>query len=182
MLQLRKNPGKGVPGGHHFPEKENVFKADSFDELVDDVRYFRIHNGRPAGDVEQEILRHYQSIAPNLVEEAIDGALQNDTSDGGLADVMRWLVRKSSAPIKEFLDNNQAGNREKICANCRFNETLDDSDIEEEIVRRVFLLSRGKAKASLGWCRKKKWANGLAAVDPSVKQKDGAKSGCWAES
>jgi hypothetical protein len=69
MLKLNKEQKREPLGGHQFHEHGYTFKGDSFSIVETKVRKFRVRNGLPMGNPEQDILNYYAMHWPYMVKE-----------------------------------------------------------------------------------------------------------------
>lgn len=156
MLQLNRKQMRQPIGGHHYVQNGVTFKADTFDKLVKDVEWFRIHNNIPIGHVDQEILKFYADHWPYMVE----AANQQEYNDPEPAEEYynhwrEWVYKAWRFPHHKHVTEREAAERWIKCRNCPFNkEKYWPSTLEsKELDRRAFILRRGvHVPNALGYC------------------------------
>ena len=153
MLKLKANSKRAPYGGHHYPEYGMTFKGESYSEVVEKVRDFRLNNSIPLGNPGQDVLCFYAAHWPWLVEEDRE-SVQEDPPDQ-FGEWRSWVQDTWKKPPLKLVTPTEARTRWKICENCPFNEQFKFEETKEsaEVQRRAFLLRRGlDAPETLGFC------------------------------
>lgn len=164
MKTLNKDAQRKPIGGHHFTDRGQIIRGDTFREVVQGVEDFRLANGYPLGHPEQEVLAYYEAIAPWLVvESAGEGLLPS--------------IPKHLEPLRDWLNGVwKAGNvvlaskidvKERCvgCEGCKYATEIDwDCSVETEELRKRAELIKGMRPTPLdeSYCRLHKWHNGVA--------------------
>jgi len=154
MLELNQNSLKQPYGGHHFPEKGLMIRADSFKELAVKLREFRINNNRPSGNPEQDILVFYAKNWPWLVRTP-EIQPEEINEDEDYVGWRKWIYRIWDNPFQELASQKEADDRTDICKSCPHNKPMSWQSTHEstELARRAFLLRRGINKPdNIGYC------------------------------
>ena len=154
-LSFNSNSMREPIGGHHFKTDrpiDTTLKAKTLEDLVDDLKDFRINNGVPLGDPLQDILAYYKANWPYLVVQE-DG----DTQEVGIRfSIWRsWIYKMWNNPPKSLVPNKVAKERQGVCEGCKYNKpiTWDKTPEARELQRRAFLLRRGiDVPKYLGYC------------------------------
>jgi DNA-directed RNA polymerase subunit RPC12/RpoP len=143
MLRLKSNSMKLPIGGHHFVERSITFKAESFEDLAEKVRDFRLNNSIPIGDVENDILLYYANNWPWLVEEDPE---QVSVKKNDLYDKWRdWAFGAKKRPIRKFVTDKEMALRYETCKECPYRVTIKPKHRDEydAIMRKIFAYARG---------------------------------------
>lgn len=162
MLKLNPKQARQPIGGHHFFDEKSgiMFRGQTFGEVEEKLKEFRVMNALPVGDPNQEILRFYLKHWPFMVKESGDEA-PPDSSPYFLQ--LAFWVRMAWNSIKTLgITPKEASSRWETCEKCPFNLRVDwdkecKTDAEKkqmaEVNRRIFLLKRGaKTPSYLGFC------------------------------
>ena len=185
MLELNKDAHREPIGGHQFPSHGIMFRSDTFKELVEKLKTFRLVNGLKLGNPEQEILQHYAKNWPFLVKQA--GS--EEVHEGNTLDAWRmWVYDTWNDPPKKYIVEKEARERMAICAICEYRMGRPEGSKEEveSIDRRAFLLRKGIAvDEKIKFCACHLWDIPIASLidDPkkySNQPKDeGCPPNCW---
>lgn len=185
MYVLRKNSHKAPFGGHQFHEYGTTIRADSYPELVEKVKNFRLVNSLAFGNPEQDILHYYSENWPWLVERKEDTYVQTDSN---YETWKNWIQKAWKKPPARIVATAEAKTRWAVCEKCPFNRPLNfpDSPELEELKKRAFLLKRGiDTPSTIGYCAVHRCDIGvLSFIDnaedfSSKKQKGGSYGDCW---
>lgn len=138
-----------------------LIKAEKFPDLVKKLVDYRVSNGLPLGNPEQEILREYQVLWPYMVLPS-DLPETKSPSDKFL----KWsrFIRRAWRTPPKILTIKEASFRWDVCLTCPYNQTMDWPETQESaaMTQRAFLLRRGiETPKTLGFC-------GLHNADLSV--------------
>jgi hypothetical protein len=153
MLRLNPNSKKSPPGGHHYIEYGITFRGDTFKQVAEKLKDFRLHNNIPLGNPEQEILGFYAFSWPYLVKDASE--VVEDEAPDQFKEWRKWVQETWKNPPKKIVTLKEASDRWAVCENCPFNQQFkhDETDESAEIARRAFLLRRGMSVPDfLGFC------------------------------
>lgn len=154
MITLNKNQQRLPIGGHHFPEPGKMIRGESFKEVEDRLKEFRVINGKPAGNPKQEILNYYAEMFPYMVQYGKEGeAYQPPTSN--FVRFRHWVQTVWKNPPKKLIIDKEATARWEVCQKCPFNAKPDWGKDQEaqEVERRAFLLRAGRSvPEGLGYC------------------------------
>lgn len=142
-------------GGHHFIVYRPItttLRADSLDELEQELKDFRINNGFPLGDPLQDILEFYAINWPYLVNQE-----PGEKEEPGIRFTLwrEWIQKLWKNPPKNLCPNKIAKERWETCRNCKYHKLLPGNGTEEysELTRRAFMLRRGlDVPTTLGYC------------------------------
>lgn len=186
MLKLNRNQKREPIGGHQFVERSITFKGDTFDEVVEKIRDFRITNCLPVGDPEQEVLIHYVKNWPYMVTD--DKGATWGTENLMFMAWRKWISDTWRTPPKKMVTTKEAVPRWEKCRSCPHNKKLDweETDESSELKRRAFILRKGiDAPTDIGFCALHSADLGVItfidnARDFSQKPKDkGDYPSCW---
>lgn len=144
MLALNEKAMKQPIGGHHYACHGIMFRGDSFTEVVEKLANFRINNGIPIGNPDQEILMTYAASYPNLVKTRIGDAEKPSE------EYRKWRLWVNSVwkdPPSKQISERQAKERWKKCIGCKYltDYPWKKTDESAQIQRRAFLLRKGAA-------------------------------------
>ena len=164
MKRLNTSAQRKPIGGHHFTDRGQIIKADTFSELVDAVAEYRLANSWPLGEPEDEVLAYYETIAPWLVVD--DGTPPRPRGIPAHVRALRdWLNAVKLAGNVSLCSKKEAAERAEGCKGCKYASDLDwaYSDETEEMERRAALL-RGMRQSDVNdtYCRLHKWEVGVA--------------------
>lgn len=183
MFELRENQMRLPFGGHHYPEPGLTIRGESFKEVVDQLGRFRINNGSPMGNPEQDVLVYYAKNFPWMVRESQDNPpVIHD-------DFVTWrssIHRMWRAANKKYVTKKEASLRWESCQKCPHNlhKAWPETEESKELERRALLLRRAeKIPEDLGTCGLHEFDLGVASFldapsQLSNKQKDIAQPGC----
>jgi hypothetical protein len=142
-LKIKENSMRIPFGGHHFKDRAITFKADSFDELVEKIRDFRIANSVKVGNPEEEILIYYAKNWPWLVEE--DPEPEEPTKNPRYEKWRDFIFGMKKTPIRKYANDKEIRNRYETCEKCKFRKKVipTDKDEFEALKQKVFVFCRG---------------------------------------
>jgi hypothetical protein len=191
-----------ISGDHHFPDPCGfTFRADDFPALLSKITQYRLQNGLPVGDPEQEVLTFYAKSFPwSVIEEDGRKVLSQkhttlfDNPDTNPAKVSQslqerlyaWVNQVWRNPPAKLLAPQEAASRVSACKNCpQHLPPLSDTPLNDprakETDRRVFVLAKCRpASDALGSCAHFGWDCRLACLLPNPSgggEKEPA--GCW---
>lgn len=116
LFEFQAHVPRKPRGGHHYPEDDGTtITADSLDSLKDKVALHRARNGRPLGDVEQDILGYYSEIAPFLVK--IRPCHKNPVQSMRNRTAEQLLALWHSRPVPKISSADQA--KLDVCRKCQ---------------------------------------------------------------
>ena len=173
---------------HSFVDDGQLITAKTLKGLVAAVREYRERNFHPAGDPEQEIAQSYCQKYPWLVSalkhppEGTLGAQESPDEVAARGAVARFVRSIWTNPPKAIFTIDKVEARISACRACPFNEPFDVKAAGGyELVRRIYLLSRGESPAGLGYCPCHQWFNGLAILLPAADKlaKSEMPEECW---
>jgi len=153
MLKINEKQQRTIPGGHQFHEYGNTFRGDTFEEVVEKLKLFRLNNNLNMGDPEQDVLMHYVTHWPWMVRRAEGEEQAEEASD--YREWRAWVQRTWKKPPVKMITMKEASDRWNSCLTCPHNVPKDWEEGEEskELSRRVFVLSRGLTIPSgIGYC------------------------------
>lgn len=152
-------------GGWKWKEGDVTLEGDNLDNLIEQVMEYRESNGIPIGSIADEMAAHWATKSPWVVCEDEDGDAQTD-EEMLVADTRAWLLELWKKPPQKLLTKKEAEPRCKVCAECPFNQKLDDDiDGAQDAERRALLLSRGIGLPKiLGACSAHGWHNKVAVL------------------
>lgn len=173
MKKLNANAQRKPIGGHHFTTHGQIIKSDTFEELIEAVKEYRLANSFDLGDPEAEVLGYYESIAPWLVVD--DGKPSRPVGIPahvkGLKDWIASMRKDPSAGI--LVSKTEAKERWEGCKGCKYASDIDweYSEETEELERKAALL-RGMRDTPFNdsYCRLHKWATGAAVYTRNPKR------------
>lgn len=135
-----------------------ILTGESPEELEENVRAYMLQNGKPPGNIADEITMHCHVNWPHLTEPNLD-YIALEAPGLGRSEIQRkvleWvglisLKSQESPPEKEEIEI-----RTKTCIACKFNKPYKPDDVLFDFIRRkVFLLTKGNMPNGLGWCSK----------------------------
>lgn len=172
-------------GGHHFDAHGRTFKGEDHEEVIEQLKTYRINNMIPVGNPEQEVLASYASHSPWMVTAVDESPAKIGKHYSNWRD---WVHSMWKNALHRIVTRKEASIRWEICCACKHNLKLEVSKSDEgaETLRRVFLLRRGQdVPKELGFCSLHLWDNSIACFleDPlkaSRKSKDSAdQPKCW---
>ena len=182
-MKLRFNHQHQPMEDHSFNDDGQLITSKTLKGLVEEVRDYRLRNGFPVGDVEQEIAESYSVKYPWLVETPKTGQIGSPEPQNSPGDAVARFVRSIwTNPPKAAFTIERVEARAKACRECPFNEPFDVRAAGgDELVRRIYLLSRGESPAGLGYCRRHQWFAGLAVLLPGADKlaKSEMPEECW---
>jgi hypothetical protein len=185
MYVLKKNSHKAPFGGHQFHEYGTTIKAESYPELLEKVKNFRLTNSLPFGNPDQDILHYYVENWPWLVERADDVFV---APDAHYESWKAWVQKTWKKPPSKIVATAQAKTRWEVCQKCPFNRPINfpASPELDEAKKRTFLMKRGiDTPPTIGYCAVHRCDIGvLSFVDnakdfSSKKPKGGSYEDCW---
>jgi len=143
MLKLNKDQQVLPDGGHHFSTRGIMFRADSFEELLEKVADFRIANMILPGDLNEEILQYYAECFPQMVLS--DGKPYKPKIDGTYEQWARWMGMAWRSPVKANVAPKEAEMRTDICKTCPRNKPMNfqESPGLSSLKQRSYILTRG---------------------------------------
>jgi hypothetical protein len=186
MLKLNKNQKRQPIGGHQFTQNGVTFQGETYAEVLDKVKRFRVVNCMPIGQPDQEILAHYAKHWPFMVQE--DREYVEIPKDEDYTLWRKWIVEAWRNPPAKMLSLKEQSDRALICEKCQFNKKMDWIETNEsaELSRRAFILRRGVSVASfLGFCSLHKAdLSVFTFIDNHANQSEttkdaGKQVGCW---
>jgi len=142
-LRLKENSMRIPFGGHHFKDRAIMFKADSFDELVDKIRVFRIANSVKVGNPEEEILIYYAKNWPWLVEENPE---PEETKENPRYEKWRdFIFGMKKTPIRKYANEREMRTRYETCEKCKYRKRVNPKERDEfdALKAKIFVLCRG---------------------------------------
>lgn len=150
--------------GHHFPDPSGyTVNADSIDSLLAAIVIYRKNNGLPPGNPEYELEQYYRVTFPWLYSK------ENMATEKPEDPVSRWIREAWKTPKHEFASEHIISERIESCKKC---EHLRPRTKDTEILRRVAILSGGRAK-EIGTCAIFHWDCGLACLFGGLPPRDG---------
>lgn len=185
IYALKKNSHKAPYGGHQFNELGTVLRGDSFDELVEKLKNFRLMNARQLGKPDQDILHYYAENWPWLVERTEGEFVPTDANFESWKSWIHGIWNKAPSRI---VATAEAKTRWAVCEKCPFNRPMQFEDSPEvaELKRRAFLLKRGiDVPSNIGFCAVHRADIGVLSFidnpeDFSKKRtKGGSYEDCW---
>lgn len=145
------------PTGWAFPlSPEHTLLSEKLDELVEQLRAYRVNNGLPVGDPEHDIAIHYSPQMPWLI---LDGeplpveAVEADRATQFVNNV--W----ATSPHPRA-DQQEREKRWEQCKACPQFQPLPA--LGGEAVRRVMVLSPWLSELEHGYCRAHQWVCSVA--------------------
>lgn len=154
MLKLNTAQQRLPLGGHHYHEYGVTFRGDTFQEVVEKLKSFRLNNNISYGDPEQEVLKFYASHWPYMVRTDREGT-EKEEEPQDYQDWRKWTQTTWRNPPLKRITTREATDRWNACLGCKFNKPLDweMSDESRELSRRIFILRRGlDAPSGVGYC------------------------------
>lgn len=185
MLKLNPNQKRQPFGGHQFFDSQKAvsFRGNTFEDVKNKLTSYRINNGIPVGNPEQEILQYYATHWPFMVMPC-ETANANALSPKYLG--WREFVSKSwLIPPKKFITSKEAQERWKICCECPFNQLKDwkETDESSELTRRAFVLRRGiDVPEYLGYCSLHRVDLGVFCFLDQAELPKKVEAPCWINS
>lgn len=185
MLKLKEKAHKAPYGGHHYPEYGVTFRGDSFKEVEQKVRDFRIANNIPLGEPDQDILCFYAIHWPWLI--AVDHGAEDPKSNDQFEAWRAWIHKTWKNPPVKLVTQREAKDRWAVCSTCPFNRPWDFKETKEssELTRRAYLLRKGQdVPDDLCFCDLHRadlaaFSFISSAKDYSAKNSDESYDGCW---
>lgn len=184
-LRLNKDQQRQPIGGHHFSENGQTFKDDTFGGVVKKLTGYRLTNGMPMGEPEQDVLLFYAQKWPFMVQEdyADPPPMNSDTITWWMA----WIRKQWGKSRGRTITSKEAAIRWETCLKCPHNIKIEPSSPEQkEMARKSFLLRAGQdVPKDLGFCALHRHDTSVAVfteapVQSSEKPKDLANyPGCW---
>lgn len=157
-FKINNNSKKEPIGGHHFKQKTKngeilVIRADKLSDLYDKIKSYRLSNGMPLGDPEEEVAFFYYENWPYLV--TVDDSKRKKKIDRAY-ELWRASIQNvwRKAPTK-FITPTEAGGRHLVCLKCPYNveKNWPMGDEAQASERRAFMLRRGEqVPKQLGFC------------------------------
>lgn len=152
MLHINPYQHRQPFGGHHFKDHGVMFKADTFPQLLQKVKDFRINNGLPLRAPDQEILQFYAKHWPWTV---ISDETPSKSDGSNFAAWRTWVSKTWNTPPIKLQTSKEAALRWDVCRKCPFNVKFDWTETPEsvQIQRRSFVMRRGlPVPVELGFC------------------------------
>ena len=185
MLRYNKNQHRSPIGGHHFSDHGVMFRGDTFDEVVEKIRNFRITNALPLGEPSQDVLRFYAKNFPYMV--VADGAETKEEGDAKRNSWRSWVFETWRNPPKKVIVTKDAERRWEICKKCPYNRSIENykNSEDKEIRKRAYLLRKGiDIPSGLGFCSLHKADLSVFTFIEDAKAHSHAKDGdkhekCW---
>lgn len=145
-LKLKANSMREPPGGHYYVELGVTIEGDRFSEVVDKLTEFRINNGIPLCEPDQDILKFYARKWEYLVEEDFSEQVDYKPLKEKRTRWTEWVHLVWRNPPKNLAPVKEAKERWEMCKSCPHNVELESSSSQEdaETERRSFLLRRGQ--------------------------------------
>jgi len=185
MMRYNENAQRRPIGGHHFLDRGQIIRADTFRELVQAIQDYRVSNSWPLGDPEADVLEHYAKVAPWLVVE--DG---EPVKARGIPEHVKplfiWLNDVKQSGGTGLCTKAEAKERWAGCVGCKYSSEIDwdyspetsKMQVDAAIIRRM-----QKSPVENSYCRLHKWATGVAVflakqkVSPANKER--SPDGCF---
>lgn len=186
MLKFREKSMRMPFGGHHYPDYGITFKGESFKEVVDKVRDFRLRNNIDVGEPDQDVLCFYAMHWPWLV--SVDHKREDPPKENAQFVAWReWIQKTWKKPPTRLVTVKEAKDRWAVCSTCPFNRPWDFRETKEsaELTRRAFLLRKGvEVPEDLCYCDLHNADLGVfsfisSAKDYSAKNSEEHYGGCW---
>jgi hypothetical protein len=154
MLKLNPDQLRQPHGGHHYliPNGPAV-KGESFKEVVQKIKDYRINNGIPVGDPEQDVLWFYALHWPYMVEPDVQRKAPEESEM--FRSWAKWVRKAWKTPPKKTITTKEASIRWDVCLTCPHNKKFNwrETDESTAIQQRVFLLRRGvEVPEGIGYC------------------------------
>lgn len=142
-IQLKRNSMRQPFGGHHFEDRSVMFKADSFDELVEKIRDFRIANGIQVGNPSEEVLIYYAKNWPWLVEE--DKCPPKQRINERYDTWRNFIFGMKKTPIRKYANEREMRTRYETCEKCKYRKRVNPKEKDEfdALKAKIFVLCRG---------------------------------------
>jgi len=187
-----------IPGDHHFsdPSSGILFRTDDFPALLAKITDYRVGNGLPMGDPEQEVLQFYAKSFPWSVIEEKSGKILSDTN-GSVIDnpdtnpanlsqserLYRWVNEVWRNPPTTLLHSEDATSRVSYCQKCPHHrpptsDTPQNEPRAKEANRRVMVLTKCRPAPGVGFCAHFGWDCRLACLLSHLSEVDGPEK-CW---
>lgn len=172
-------------GGHHFTAHGILMKGDTLDEVVRQIKDYRINNAIPVGDPTDEVLQYYAAKWPFMVYPDEDA---KEFRPSVMKERwMKWVRVRWLKPSVKQITLKEAEARWKVCQFCPYNKPLTPvNDEQTAIARKAFMLRRGQTiPSNIGFCALHGADIGAmvfleAPVEVSDKPKDAANhTNCW---
>ncbi len=180
MLKINKDQKRLPVGGHHYPEYGKTFKGETVDELVKQVKAFRLANNIPAGNPEQEILMFYAKNWPFMVKE--DREAKETVSDKDYTAWRQWIYDTWSHPPKKLITSKEAKERWDVCLSCPMMKrpAWKSTDESSELTRRAFVLRRGvETGVNNNFCSCHQVDLGVFVFLENQEKRQDQPVGCW---
>lgn len=153
MLKLNPYQQRLPVGGHQYYEHGTMFRGETFDEVKDKLTQFRLNNGLPMGDPEQQILTHYAKNWPYMVKG--DAERKEIQVSNKFVLWREWVLKTWRGPPKKVVTQKEADIRSDICASCPYNTKRDweETDESDALKRRVFIMHAARPSPKTnGFC------------------------------
>jgi hypothetical protein len=155
MLSYNKKAKKRPVGGEQYPEYGMMFRADTFPELVDKLRSFRLNNNIPTGNPEHDILFYYATVFPWMVVDDMEAYREEKHSEEYLQ-WRQWVYDTWKTPPKQFVSSKEAEFRTAACMKCPHNKPMNwkKTDESQGLTARCYMLRRGMGGniGQIGFC------------------------------
>lgn len=187
-----------MPGGWAYLQ-DGTFRieAESYEELLDNVREWRLQNGKPVGDVETEVESYICNTYPRQCRNRSTGSapprwaqaiIPNRATVNKFVDrITQWALGVSKHPdSKNLMEDGLANQRAERCQICPQNDTWENNcpSCVTNAQRLLALIRRGKEHASwrkLHGCKAMGHCNRTAIYLPSslVTETPETPPECW---
>ena len=146
------------------------FNAKSFKELVDLVRLHEAHKLLTMQETEQAVLAYVKEEQPWLVKGQSEE----------LSETPQEIFRKYiDGLLPEYVDSEIYADRAAICLRCKFNVM---PELDDESMRAVYLLGKGKSVFTFGLCSIHRHHNAIACwMVKNASRHPDAPAQCWVD-
>lgn len=184
MRQYNKNAQRRPIGGHHFTDRGQIIRADTFQELVQAIEDYRVSNSWPLGYPEADLLDHYAKVAPWLVLE--DDEVKARGIPEHVKPLFSWLNEVKGSGSMGLCTKLEAKERWAGCVGCKYSSEVDwdySAETKKMQVDAALLRRMQKSPVENSYCRLHKWATGVAVflakqkVSPANKER--SPGGCF---
>lgn len=164
MRHINTSAQRKPIGGHHFTDRGQIIRADSFADLVKAVADYRLANSWPLGTPQEDVLAYYATIAPWLIVD--DGLPPRAVGiPTHIQPLREWLNEVYKTGNVTLCSKTEAKERWAGCDGCKYASEIDwaYSRETEEMERRASLL-KGMRPTPLddSFCRLHKWPTSVA--------------------
>lgn len=149
-----------------------MIQGDSYEDVVSQIKDYRLNNGKPIGSPSMDVLRYYQRVCPWMVIDDLKPALESPISEI-YGQWRAWISDMWKNPVSAGLSRKEASFRWDKCLTCPHNVPKEwPASLESaEMHKRAYLLGQGmNIDDGIGFCNLHKLDIGVASLFEKPKQ------------